>query len=223
MTGRDLAAYAAANWGRYLAPVTELSKEKEGGTPLVESGRQLYDFDSICLDLFPPGMCPASADALEITDKEIRLIEFKSGFRKRITRENFDEERARCEVTGQKCEKFWKEFEKARKLEKKELLTVLRSKAVESCLTLERKVFPFCPEAGRTFKLAFIVVADVDAVDGMVDTLGDLSGKRDETKTDLNRIRASLARYGGTKDGTYCYDRLEVLPAAQYASRLRQN
>ena len=48
MIDKDLSAYAAAAWGQYLTPVTELSKEKANGTPLVRSALQMYDFDEIC-------------------------------------------------------------------------------------------------------------------------------------------------------------------------------
>ena len=219
MIDKDLSAYAAAAWGQYLTPVTELSKEKANGTPLVRSALQMYDFDEICASMFPEDKRPASADGLEITSHEIRFIEFKSGFRKKITRENFDAEKGRCEKTGEICEDYWAIFFQNQIKETAGLIASIRFKALESYLALEQRLLPLCPEAVEPLRLVFVVVADVDAVDGMVDILTDLSQKKSSCGS-LEQIRSSLRKYAQIEDVAYCYDRIEVLTPAQYASRV---
>lgn len=220
MITKDLPALAS-DWGSYLTAVTELSKDKRTGKPLVESEKLLYDFDTICGLLFSEDKKPASADGLEITSREVRLIEFKSGFRKKITRENFNEEEGRCDTTGEVCEKYWKLFSKKQAKETAELLSSIHFKAMESYLTLEKLLSP-CQDTGRPLRLVLIVVADVDAVDGMVDILSDLSKRTQESQTSLQQIRSSLKKYAQAdkRGDVYCYDRIEVLTPAQYASRI---
>lgn len=222
MINKDLTALAP-DWKDCLKAVTELSKDKKNGTPLVESGKQLYDFDTICGLLFPEDKKPASADGLEITPREVRLIEFKTGFRKKITRENFDVEKGLCKKAGEVCEDYWGLFFKKQKKDTGELISSIQFKAVESYLTLQKKLLPLCPEAGEPLPLAFIVVADADAVDGMVDILTGLSKRKEESRTSLGQIRSSLKKYLQLLDESgevYCYDRVEVLTASQYANRV---
>ena len=220
MIDKDLPALASG-WERCLKTVTELSKDKRTGRSLVESEKLLYDFDEICGLLFPEDKKPASADGLEITPREVRLIEFKSGFHKKITREDFDEVEGRCDTTGKVCEKYWKMFSQKQAKETAELLSSIRFKALESYLTLE-KLLSSCQGTDRPLRLVLIVVADVDAVDGMVDILEDLSKRGQGSRNSLEQIRSSLKKYAQADErgNTYCYDRIDVLDPSQYASRV---
>lgn len=219
MIDKDLPALASG-WESCRKTVTELSKDKRTGRSLVESEKLLYDFDEICGLLFPEDKKPASADGLEITPREVRLIEFKSGFHKKITRENFDEVEGRCDTTGKVCEKYWKMFSQKQAKETAELLSSIRFKALESYLTLE-KLLSSCQDTAP-LRLVLIIVADVDAVDGMVDILEDLSKRKQGSRNSLEQIRSSLKKYtqADKRGNIYCYDRIDVLAPSQYASRV---
>lgn len=225
MIQKDLSAYATANWSGFLTPVTELSKEHRNQVPLVEHSAQLYSFDDICSVLFSGKNVPTSADGIEITDKSVRFVEFKSGFRKKISRHNFDEEKARCEAIQAVCNEYWDLFFKKQEKETSELIASIRFKALESYLTLEKQLLPHCPDAPQPIPVIFTAVIDGDAVENMMDTLAELSGKRVNKNTSIAKVRKALKRLAGLQDAdgnVYCYDEIEVLSAQDYKSQLQQ-
>ena len=107
MITKDVQAYARSNWNYFLRPITELSKS-EKGIPLVQSQVQLYSFDAVCKSLFAPGKVPTSTDGLNVSAKAVELVEFKSGFKQRITKHNFDPRQGRCKDTDKVCDEYWK-------------------------------------------------------------------------------------------------------------------
>ncbi len=224
MITKDLAAYAAENWGEFLSPVTELSVDPSNHRSLVKCDKQLYNFDKICGSLFPEKKKPTSADGIEITPRRVRLIEFKSGFRRKITRENFSEEQGRCDSTNQVCEKYWELFFKHQDTETHELLLYIRAKAVESFLTLEKQIFPLCPDSSQPKQLLFVAVIDADPVDAIEDIqLGLGTGQRANNSNALTKVRSALTRLVGIKDangGAYCYDAVEVFSSQEYKALL---
>ncbi len=226
MIQKDLSAYAAANWSRFLAPVTELSKGHQNQVPLVEHSAQLYSFDDICSALFSGKNVPTSADGIEITDKSVRFIEFKSGFRKKISRHNnFDEEKACCKAIQAVCTEYWDLFFNKQKKETNELIASIRFKALESYLTLEKQLLPHCPDAPEPIPVIFTAVIDGEAVENAMDALAELSGKRVTKNTSIARVRKALSRLAGIQDAdgnVYCYDKIEVLSARDYENQLRQ-
>lgn len=225
MIQKDLSTYAATNWSGFLAPVTELSKEHQNQVPLVEHSAQLYSFDDICSALFSGKNVPTSADGIEITDKSVRFVEFKSGFRKKISRRNFDEEKACCEAIQAVCNEYWNLFFKNQEKETSELIASIRFKALESYLTLEKQLLPHCPDAPQPIPVIFTAVIDGDAIENMVDTLTELSGKRGTKNTSIAKVRKALNRLAGLQDAdgnVYCYDKIEVLSARDYKNQLQQ-
>lgn len=225
MIQKDLYAYAAASWSDFLRSVTELSESDNNGEPLVESSVQMYCFDSICEVLFPNGKIPTSADGIDVTPQFIRFVEFKSGFKKRITKENFNEEEGRCEATQTVCKVYWNLFFKEQEKETSELIASIRLKALESYLTLEKQLLPHCQDALEPIPVVFTAVIDGDAVENMMDTLAQVSGKRVVADTSIAKVRKALSRLAGIKDADgndYCYDRIEVFSAQDYKNQLRQ-
>jgi len=176
----------------------------------------MYDFDGICDSIFPKGRKPTSADGIDIDPRVVRFVEFKSGFQKKITKYNFDQEKACCEKTGEYCEDYWNLFFKNRSEETAELIASIRFKALESYLTLEKQFLPHCQDSEKPVKLIFVVVIDGDPVDGLEDDLAELAGQKSGTNNILSTIRNSLSRLVNVQDAQgniYCYDAIEVILA----------
>lgn len=225
MIQRDLRAYANDHWGDFLAPVSELSKDRGNGKSLVLGTTQLYSFDDICSELFSREKVPTSADGIEITVNSVRFIEFKSGFRKKITKQNFNEEEGRCEAIQAVCNEYWDLFFKKQEKETSELIASIRFKALESYLTLKKQLLPRCQDAPQPISVIFTAVIDGDAVESMVDTLAELSGRGEATDTSAAKVKKALSRLAGLQDAEgniYCYDKVEVLSARDYENQLRQ-
>lgn len=226
MIKKDLPTYALEKWARYLLPVTKLSlSHQRGSIPMVQHEKEMYNFDAICDDLFSKQnhKRPSSADALDISSQVIRLVEFKSGFRPKISRENFDSEKGRCEVSGQVCEEYWKLFFKLQDFQTRELFDSLRAKAVESMLTLEKQILPLCEDASHPIRILYVVVIDADPVDQMENILDELGTQPKQATNVFSGIRKALSRLVNIQDATgntYCYDEVEVFSPKEYVTRL---
>ena len=175
----------------------------------------LFDFKNV----------PTSADGIQFIDNDIKLIEFKSGFKQKITKKNFDEEIAKCDSTNKICEEYWNLFWENQKRKIDELISSVRLKAIESYITLEKHIFPKCDEFGanHTSKLVFMVVVDEEGIDGFEDALAELSGSDLKTDNNLFSIKKSLKRLSNNKDwlgNTYLYDSIEVLTAQDFKNRI---
>lgn len=224
MITKDLLGYAECNWDGFKASVTEVSKSNGTHIPLVESDELLFHFDKISLSLYAQGKAPTSADGMVITSKSIEFIEFKSGFKQKITKNNFDEEKGRCEDADKVCTQYWTLFFKNQKKEIHELISSIRFKALESYVTLEKHILPKCQQTGVHIPLKFVVVIDEDEVDNMEDTLAELAGKENVEDNHFSAIRNALRRLNVQRDADgneYYYDSIEVLSARDFSNYLR--
>lgn len=224
MITKDVKAYAVSNWGEFLSPITELSKSGKG-VSLVQSPIQLYNFDDICKSLFVQGKAPTSADGLELSGRTVELVEFKSGFKQRITKHNFNPEQGRCTApnVNRVCEDYWKLFFKNQKTNISVLISSIRHKAVESYVTLEKQVFPHCQDVGTPIPLKLVVVIDEDEIDSIEDTYSGLAGNTDTEDNHFSAIRSALRRLVNQHDAdgnAYFYDCIEVLSVQDYLNRL---
>lgn len=223
MFTKDVQSYATNNWSQFLKPISELSKSGDGAS-LVDSSVELYCFDDICKSLYENKKVPTSADALRVADRMVELVEFKSGFKQRITKNNFDSEKGCCEALGEVCEDFWNKFFELQKANKAELIYIIRLKALESYITLEKQILPLCQDTTADVKLKLIVVIDVDAVDSLEDTLSGLAVKEPPEGNSISDVRKALLRLINLHDAennTYLYDCIEVLSAQDYLNRLK--
>lgn len=223
MFTKDVQAYAISNWGGYLSPVTELSKSGIG-VPLVQSSVKIYNFDDICKSLFAQDNVPTSADGLDFNGKAMELIEYKSGFKQRITKYNFDSEKGRCPNANKVCEDYWELFFKNQQTNISELISSIRNKAVESYVTLEKKVFPRCKNTDSPIQLNFIVVIDEDEINSIEDTYSELAGNTFAEGNHISAIQSALRRLKNQKDACgndYFYDCIEVFSAQDYLNRLK--
>ena len=120
----------------------ELSVKSNKSVSLLLSDKtEAYDFDDITKYIFPK-YTPSSADAILMKTNKIILIEFKGGFERKISEDNFDREKCRCEKINDVCENYASLLKSNLKNIRKELTANLLKKAAESCWTLEHHLLP---------------------------------------------------------------------------------
>ena len=191
----------------------------------MESSIKLYNFDSVCKSIFEPNTMPTSTDALNFSSRTIELIEFKSGFKQRITKYNFNPEEGKCTPKGQVCKDYWDLFFKNQELKISQHISSIRFKAIESYITLEKMVFPLCQDVVTPISLKLLVV-----IDSIEDTYAELAGNSDTENTvakhnSLTAIRIALRRLKNLHDANnndYLYDCIEVLSVQDYLNKLNQ-
>ena len=223
MITKDVQAYARGNWGQYLCPISVLSKSDKG-ISLVQSQAQLYNFDDVSKSLFAADKAPTSVDGLDLSSSAVELIEFKSGFKQRITKHNFDPEQGYCQDADKLCGQYWDLFFKNQKINIHVLISSIRFKALESYVTLEKKVFPHCQDIDVPIPLKFVVVIDEDEIDSLEDTYSELAGNTDVVDNHFSAIRNSLKRLTNQHDANgnaYLYDCIEVLSVQDYLNKLK--
>lgn len=225
MTTKNLSQHAIEHWGGYKTSVTDASKNNKGES-LVESKLEVYNFDEICKSLFTGGNVPASADGIQFSKNIIQLIEFKSGFKQKVTKEKFDIEKGKCKETNMVCEYYWSLFWENQDRKISELIESVRLKAIESYMLLEKHLFPICRDndSGKESRLIFTVVVDEDGIDGIEDALAELSKTEPETNNTLISIKQALKRLSNQKDCQgvdYLYDEIEVLTAKDFENQLK--
>lgn len=221
MIAIDIDAFAKKNWSKYKKSITDISKSNN--TSLVKNDMEVYCFDDICANLYAQDKKPTSADAFIIDGKNIELVEFKSGFKSKITKENFDKKQAKCPEKKEVCKKYWDLFFAKRKKEVDELILNIRIKAVESYITLEKHIFPSCRPTEVSMSLKFLVVIDEDSVDGMEDTLADLASASEVKNNTYSSIKKSLKRFINCQDkngNSYFYDDIKVLSVTDFENYL---
>ena len=223
MIYKNIQQYADLHWKEYQACVTDISCN-DNNQPLVESEHLLHNFDSISQALYGNKNAPTSADGISITPNIVQLIEFKSGFKKRITRRNFDRSLGTCPKAGQICNEYWDLFFKSQQNDIKALIDSIRFKAIESYITLEKKILPLCEDFDHKQLLKLTVVIDEDGVDSMEDTLAELAGSSHQITSNKARIEQALKRLGNQQDANgqpYYYDVIAVLSACDYSNMLQ--
>lgn len=224
MLERDLLSYAETNWKNFIGTVSDISKNEHTHSPLVMGDEELYNFDAVTDSLFTHKKAPASADGIKISTDRVEFIEFKSGFKRKINKNNFDEGKAKCEDTDRVCKKYWRLFFNEQKKERSELISSIRLKAIESYITLEKHILPKCQQNDGLCPLIFTVVIDEDAVEVMEDTLAEVAGAKEIEGNPFSEIRSSLQRLTDNRDANgkaYFYDSIEVLSAVDFQNRLQ--
>ena len=191
----------------------------------MESSIKLYNFDSVCKSIFESNTMPTSTDGLNFSRGTIELIEFKSGFKQRITEYNFNPEEGKCTHKGQVCKDYWDLFFKNQELKISQLISSIRFKAIESYITLEKRVFPLCQDVVTPISLKLLVV-----IDSIEDTYAELAGNTDTENTvakhnPLSALQSALCRLKNLHDANnndYLYDCIEVLSVQDYLNKLNQ-
>lgn len=224
MIDRNLQKYAIEMWNddKFFRPLSEISKPDMGKSPLVNIHENIFCFDSISESIYPNNK-PCSVDGLFFSGKTAYFVEFKTGFKKKITKDSYCEEQALCPTYKQPCEHHKKWFFKNQENETKELKASIRFKAIESYITLEKQIFPLCEcDTEQHYKIEFIVVIDEEEIEDYENTLYELSAERIPSNADKNNIfhslNESLKSYRCKNDkqsppNNYFYDNIQVLSA----------
>lgn len=227
MVTKNLPQYATEKWEDYIISVTEASKS-QSGIPLVTSDEAIYCFDRICKDLFQGRNASTSTDGLQFRNGNIELVEFKSGFKQRVTKERFDPERGTCKKTDPPsiCEDYWNTFWELQEKKRAELIESIKLKAIESYILLEKHVFPKCAnwDGGKRSKLTLTVVVDEDGVDGIEDILAEAAETNLQTNNCLSSIRQSLLRLVNQQDAngnSYFYDHIQVFSSTDFLNYIK--
>ena len=214
--------YAEENWGSFLKSLTEISKNHNSGDSLVYDENEIYSFDDISKALYPEQNEPASVDGLVIGDNYLELIEFKGGFKQKITKDSFDTEKGRCPFSGDVCKDYWSIFFENQKRKIRELVVSIKFKALESYITMEKQVFPRCSfEERKALKVVLTVVIDETGVDSMEDTLSELAAKNSEDNC-YDSIRKALSGLKNREDYTrtpYYYNQINVISVQDFMNR----
>lgn len=225
MIQKNLYSYITSTFSTDLEPISTLSKSTKGKV-LVKDERFLYNFDEITKKAYNNVKTPSSADALLITNNIILLTEFKSGFKRKISKETIDYSKLTCPDDKTKtCKDYANLLISKGKLETNELLDSLKFKAIESYMTLDKKILPLCANYSNNvhIKVIFCVVID-DYIDSMEDTLSELANKPSSSNT-LTNIKSSLSRFVKLKtsdDKDYFYDEIKVFSPYEYIQYLNQ-
>lgn len=89
----------------YYDTIENISKQ-DSSKSLIKSSHRLINFDKFCANYFDENCLPYSADALFIINNSIVFIEFKSGFKRQITKSNYDLSLMICHKTLAECEEY---------------------------------------------------------------------------------------------------------------------
>ena len=226
MTTRNLSQYALDHWDTYKKAITEISKNDKGQS-LVESDKTIYNFDLICKNLFSENTSPCSADGITFSKNTIELVEFKSGFKQKITKWNYDPEQAKCPKYHEECTSYYKIFWENQDRKNSELIESIKLKAIESYLILEKHCLECCSELedGMRSKIALKVVIDDDGINGIENVLSDVAKKNPQNNTNnISSIKQALKRFIHPVDANgneYFYDEIEVLTSVDYLNCLK--
>lgn len=214
MITKDISTYLSHNYSDFLKSITELSSSKKGKA-LVEDERELYDFDKITEAIYGSNL-PDSADAIYATERNVFFVEYKSGFTKRIRKDNFKKELMTCPDDDKKyCDAYATLFFKNQRNEDEILRKSIHFKAVESYMTLMSEIVPRSEMSnGKRKLLTYCVVVD-DYVENMEDILNNLAQKNSETNI-IEDIRKSLKRFQKNATKDYYYDQIKVFSPHEF-------
>lgn len=223
MTNKDVRAFARENWSDKTGTISSISssgnRRADGQEQiLVDNDTLIYSFDDIN-QLFYAKNKPDSVDGLFFVRKKICFVEFKTGFRKIVTRENYASAmRIPCDKS--ECEGYRKLFFKNQDNETKIIQDSIKTKALETYITLEKQIIPQCEESSKKMNLYLYIVIDEDPIEEMTDILSDLSTRKSARKdTACSKLRDSLKRFIKVKDcngDEYFYDEITVMSATEF-------
>lgn len=215
----------------FIRPISEVSKPDVQNSeppkpPLIDRSEKIYWFDEISGEIHKKlHNKPSSVDGVFFSGDTVYFVEFKTGFKKIRTKDNFDDKYAECPKFHEFCEDYKNWFFKNQDKETDELKSSIRFKVIESYITFEKKIFPLCDETENEYKLELIVVIDEDEIDDYENSLLELSNEHAQPEADKNNcfrsLSDSLKVYKHQKDkqdppSDYYYDDIKVLSANNF-------
>ena len=201
-----------------ISVLSKAQKDDPNSIPLVDSNEKLYDFDELTKKLSGRHSLPASVDGVIVSNNILYFIEFKQGFKKRITKENFDKAKMTCKDDDTFfCHFYKKVFFENKDLETKDLKSSLLLKAAESYTLFEKKILPQCNVTEKKIKLNLIVVMDGNADE----ELEFESGGTQQSNVFYSVQESLKSHFSLQKDQNgedFYYDRIEVYSANSFKS-----
>ena len=200
---------------------SELSDGSNG--PLVDSTKKAIYYDDIVKD-YCRKITIKSVDSILIKDDNIYFIEFKTGFKQKINKCNFDRNKWYCEDKKAICEENMNRFVQYKNLSYEEQKRSLNLKAVESVCFFNGIIVPMCNVCEKQYKMILIVVVDVsyspvDALQQMQDAMGKIETDDNNTYKDLNK-RFDKLRPSNFDGNALFYDEIFVYSSEEFAERL---
>lgn len=224
MSIQTIQNYLQENYHDCLEAVSEIARSNGCQPSLIQSSQLMYNFDKINQRIYPGNSCFCSADALFFRQDCIELIEFKTGFKRRITKQNWKPEKAQCDYLEGVCEEYWRLFWKLEEREKHILIDSIKDKAVESYVTLEKHILRR-RTGDAVVPLRYIAVIDGESMEDYENTLSELSSMSAAPSNSIHQVKAALSKLRKCKDckGTsYYYDDIMVCTFQNFQSRLLQ-
>lgn len=227
MIKKDFQRYATQTWqdDSYIKSLSEISRPGSKKAPLIDRSEKVYCFDSICNEIYPENK-PTSADGLFFCNNTAYFVEFKTGYKKIITKDNYCIEQAKCPSNNSTCQEHQKWFFALQNKETEELNQSIKFKAIESYITLEKQILPLCESNGKKFFIKFYVVIDADdTIEHYENILFGLSENHKPTKTEksniISKLENSLCNYKLKKDknspeNDYFYDEIKIMTAREF-------
>lgn len=235
MFKKDIKAYIEQQWedDSFVKSLSEISKSDGSEFSLVDLPEEIYCFDDISKAIHRgDANNPASVDGLFFVDSTAYFVEFKTGFKRKITKENFSEEKMMCPEHNHVCEDYKTLFFRTQEMEIKELRVSIRFKAIDSYMTLEKKIIPHCNNITRKCRICLIVVIDENEIDNYESELLELSGEHASPISNENNcfcsLQSSLQGYKGKKDdcepsNDYFYDDIMVFSAEKFKRFIKEH
>ena len=223
MITKDIKSHLADKYSEHLDTISNMSKSDKGQI-LVKDERKLYNFDKITEALYRKNT-PESADSIYATKRKIYFVEYKSGFKKKISKDNFKKESMICPDDEKKekyCEPYADLFFKNQKNEDKILRNSIHMKAIESYMTFMKEIAPNCIDDGVRKNIIFCVVVDDESMDKTEDILNDLAKKSSDTNA-RTRLRQSLSRLCNNSEKDYYFDEIKVFSPYEFKNFVTQN
>lgn len=217
MVRSSLCHYLDENFTQYKEKITKLS-QSDAGVSLVVDEREIYNFDKITEKLYENELSkkPSSADAVAVTPKCLMLVEFKTGFKSKFSAKKLNRNLLKCPYDGSKiCDEYGKLLLINRNYVRNELYDSVRLKAIESYMTLKKKISSAVLRQEETLYVPIIYCVVIDEpLDDMEDTLLELA-KKDTDDNAFVKMRRSLKRLidvkSSDKSENFYYDEIKVL------------
>lgn len=213
MCTKDFQSFVSSRFEAYLKPFSQLSKSKDNNpTPLVDSEKVAYDFDEITKSLSKSRKYNwASTDALFFVGNEVIFIEFKKGFKDKLTTQKILEKNPytcpvgqnHCQLVEDERKDYCKLFVQKRNLDKEVLLYNLQLKLLETMKVIECYIYPLLKKHNRPTALKLIYVVDSKYLGSpdeiMKDLLEDGANPTSSKKTSDKEIKTHLMKYRSEK------------------------
>ena len=225
MIKKDLDSHLRTNFSAHKKTLTDLSMRANGDTSLVIDNSILYDFDKISQSFYSPNNYPASADCINATGKEVVLIEFKSGFKQKITKDSIQKDKFSCTEVQDRdfyCQSYWNLFFKNQKNERKILINSIIFKAIDSYFTLKKHMICKCESIEKKIPINLFIVIDEDPINSMIDALGGFP--KNQKNTSFVEISEALKRVDliTNSENDPIYNRVKVMSTSAFLTQVQR-